>query len=632
MASLLTIVAILQYRWTKQLSDTGEARIWNHLHPLMMGWHLDLYGEFSAICVALQVGPDSGAHDDWNDYLHRYVDWSHAAMNNDSLENIYANPDVVQAVYIWETHKDAVPRLLRLNADTTKIESSAAPDDLQALLYRLQAKSSTLPIALRAWEFAGSPIEHNPVDNNQLQPSAARRTDKITGWLFDATIPAIVHPILHSDHPSRQLDAAATTRRNPVDWIVVVLNLNTIQKRVLPTLTRRYFSIGGALEYKLALVANGRTPRLLYTTDREFPADNQGQFDSKMNIFGPPPESVEGHFWQTIKNSEYLRLEEWRSFSAPVWFPVIHYTSQEEPWTLLLQHREGPLEAIATSIWRKNLLTSGIVLLLLTIDMGLIIFATQRAQKLAKMQLLFTASIAHELLTPLTAIYGTGRNAMDGLVQAKADVITHGSIIARQASRLIDLVKQSLLFAATESGTNAYRLQPLQVAEIVQYVRRNVEMLIQEKGINIHEDISPGLPNVMGDLPALSHCLQNLIVNAIKYSPKNSRIGISASLHEIKSDGREIQISVKDQGRGISSSDLRRIFEPFYRSPEVVEAQIHGTGLGLTVAKRIVKAMGGRLTVESEVGVGSNFCLHLPVRENRFEVPPNLREALQGQK
>src|SRR6266567_3845867 len=75
MASLLVMVAVLQYRWTRQLSVAAEARIGSTLQPMMLGWHLDFYGELSAICVALQVGPDSGARDTWNDYLRRYTDW-----------------------------------------------------------------------------------------------------------------------------------------------------------------------------------------------------------------------------------------------------------------------------------------------------------------------------------------------------------------------------------------------------------------------------------------------------------------------------------------------------------------------------------------------------------------------------
>src|SRR5260370_23112658 len=139
MASLLVTVAVLQYRWTKQLSVAAEARIGSTLQPLMLGWHLDFYGELSAICVALQVGPDAGARDNWNDYLHRFMDWSHG-----SGENFYANPALIENIYIWETSDRIVPRLLRLNADAAKIEISSVPEDLQPLLARLQAKSSNL--------------------------------------------------------------------------------------------------------------------------------------------------------------------------------------------------------------------------------------------------------------------------------------------------------------------------------------------------------------------------------------------------------------------------------------------------------------------------------------------------------
>src|SRR5712671_7462997 len=86
MTSLLIMVAVLQYRWTKELSVATQARIGSTLQPLMLGWHLDFYGELSAICVALHVGPDSGARDGWDDYLHRYVNWNHASINPESVE------------------------------------------------------------------------------------------------------------------------------------------------------------------------------------------------------------------------------------------------------------------------------------------------------------------------------------------------------------------------------------------------------------------------------------------------------------------------------------------------------------------------------------------------------------------
>jgi len=202
---------------------------------------------------------------------------------------------------------------------------------------------------------------------------------------------------------------------------------------------------------------------------------------------------------------------------------------------------------------------------------------------------------------------------MDGLVQTKTDSIAHGSIITSQARQLTDLVKQILLFASTENGTNRYNLRPLQVLGILQTVRNNVAVLVEGTGFKVEEQVQAGLPYVMGDMSALSQCLQNLILNAVKYSGKNRWIGISASVHQAKNHHKEVRISVQDHGFGISSSELSHIFEPFYRSPEVVDAQIHGTGLGLTVAKRVAQAMGGRLSVTSEVCIGSTFTLHLPV-------------------
>ena len=631
MALLLIIVAVLQYRWTKELSVATEARLGSNLQPLMIGWHLDFYGELSAICVALRVGPGSDSRDNWDDYLRRYVDWSHASMNRESVENIYADPGLIRNIYIWETSDRKKPRLHRLNANAAKIETSSVPEDLQPLLSRLQANSSSLSDGLRAWEFPGSSAEERSGSNDRLASSGSQRSDITTGWQFDKNIPAIVHPILGGGRRSPSARTQFQDGQDPVDWIVVVLNFDYIQRSVLPNLTKRDFSSREGLEYKLAVIASERTPRLIYSSDSDFPSTTQGSVDSRMNIFGPPPESVEGDFWQAIKKSESLRHEEWRSFSAPVWFPVIQYASLDEPWMLLVQHRTGPLEAIATSIWRRNLLIGSVVLSLLSCGMVLIIFATRRAQKLAKLQLDFVASVSHELLTPLAAIYCTGQNFTDGLVRTEADSVAHGSIITVQARQLTDLVKQILLFASTENGTIRYTLRPLQVLGILEGVRKNVAVLVEGNGFDVEQQVDAGLPYVMGDLSALSHCVQNLILNAAKYSGKNRWIGISASVHEIENRHKEVRISVQDHGSGISRSELPHIFEPFYRSPNVLDAQIHGTGLGLTVARRIARAMGGRLTVASEVGVGSTFTLHLPVqRKSDAEMALRVSESMLG--
>jgi signal transduction histidine kinase len=613
MTSLLIMVAVLQYRWTKQLSVATQDRIGSNLQPLMLGWHLDFYGELSAICVALQVGPDSGARDDWDDYLHRYIKWSHAPINPESVENIYANPGVVKSIYVWQTAGKAIPRLLRLDPGAARIQPSSIPKNLQPLLAQLQAKSSSLSIGLHAWESTGSFADELSRNNEGNSTLVSQRTDLTTGWQFDPKVPAIVHPIMDTRHHFSRSDTEPSNGQDPVNWIVVVLNLDYIQNSVFPNLMKRDFSSREGLEYKLAVIAAGRTPRVIYSSDLGFPSSNESSVDSRMNIFGHPPQSVEGDFWEVIKNRESIRNEDWRSFTAPVWFPIIQYGSNNGPWTLLVQHRTGPLEAITTSIWHRNLLTSGIVLLLLTCGMYLIAFATLRAQKLAHLRLDFVANVSHELLTPIAAVHSVGQNLMDGLCDTKADSILSGSNITGQTRQLTDMVKQILLFVSTQDGSIRYTLCPLDVSEIINTVRKNVAMLVESNGFEVDQQVQEGLPNVMGDLPALSQCLQNLITNGVKYSGKNRWIRISASVHGAKTNQWEVRISVQDHGRGISNSELGHIFEPFYRSPKVVDAQIHGTGLGLAVAKRIAHAMGGRLSVISELDMGSTFTLHLPV-------------------
>ena len=105
--------------------------------------------------------------------------------------------------------------------------------------------------------------------------------------------------------------------------------------------------------------------------------------------------------------------------------------------------------------------------------------------------------------------------------------------------------------------------------------------------------------------------LQNLITNAVKYSGQNRWLRISARTARHETTPGEIELTVEDRGIGIDPDELKHIFEPFYRSPAVAESGIHGTGLGLPLTRKIVEAMGGRVTAQSELGQGSSFTIHL---------------------
>ncbi|MGB7848773.1 MAG: HAMP domain-containing sensor histidine kinase [Candidatus Acidiferrum sp.] len=607
----MIIVAFLQFRWTSQITEATEAQIGNRVQSLMSDWHRDLYQEFSAICVALQVGPDSGARDGWKDYLQRYAEWVGTPANREMVENIY----------IWEVSQRAEPQLLRLDVDSDNIERWDVPRNLESLLARLQANSSSLGDALSAWEFRDSASQGRLEGGNNLPPRHAMPENALLGWQFDANIPAIVHPIVHHARP---VDSHSTIMSGAVDWIVVVPNLSTVQNRILPDLAERYFGGGGGLEYNLAVIVPGSLPpRLIYASDAEFGAASVGAAEATMNIFRPAPGNMGGQFKQTATGGNSLKSAEWHNFSGPVWFPTIQYSPSQDPWVLVLQHRNGPLQAVVNRVRQRNLTISALVLLLLGATMGFVAVAGLRAQNFARLQMEFVASVSHELRTPLTAIFSAGENIKDGFVKGQSNMAHYGSIVTSQARQLVDLVDRILLFASIRSGKIHYNLRPLQVSAILQRIRKTTAGLIEDSTYSIEEHVEPDLPCVAGDLSAVCGCLENLITNALKYSGSDGRIRISAAAHETGHDEKEIRISVQDFGMGISSSDLPHIFEPFYRSPAVTTAQIRGTGLGLSLAKHLAEAMGGRVTVVSEVGLGSVFTLHLPASaEQEYELSP----------
>lgn len=233
------------------------------------------------------------------------------------------------------------------------------------------------------------------------------------------------------------------------------------------------------------------------------------------------------------------------------------------------------------------------------------------AIELAKLQMEFVASVSHELRTPLAVLSSAADNLADGLV-GDDGLHKYGAILQHQSRRMGRLVDEILLFASTEDRSNRYVLQPLQVSSILETIVASTEGAIQGEGFELERYIDPDLPLVMGNLAGISQCLQNLIGNSFKYSGDSKRIVLRAFATTLEQGAKEeVRISVTDFGIGIDTSELPHIFDPFYRSPRVHAAQIHGFGLGLSLAKRIAESMGGRLSAVSELSAGSTFVLHL---------------------
>ncbi len=260
------------------------------------------------------------------------------------------------------------------------------------------------------------------------------------------------------------------------------------------------------------------------------------------------------------------------------------------------------------------------------------VWAIQRSgmrstMQFAQLQMDFVASVSHELRTPLTAILTAAENIRDGFAVSREGLFDQASVITDQANQLVTIVDQVLLFSATRQVKPGSIVREVYINDVMEHALRSTQSLIEGAGFSLETKIEPDLPPVIGDVSTLSQCLQNLIVNAVKYSTATRWLGVSARMDR---DENSVLMSVQDQGIGIEETDLARIFEPFYRSPQVVGARIRGTGLGLSIAKRSAEIFGGQLTVSSQVGVGSIFTVHLPVANNVRQEASSATSAIGG--
>jgi two-component system phosphate regulon sensor histidine kinase PhoR len=245
-----------------------------------------------------------------------------------------------------------------------------------------------------------------------------------------------------------------------------------------------------------------------------------------------------------------------------------------------------------------------------------------RVRHVAAVQMDVVASVSHELRSSISSIMSAAENVRDGLVQGEECLREQGSIIANQAERLMAVADHVMLYAAASHRTPDDDLHEVNVPEVIEDALRCVSFLLENEKFTVRTEIEPEMPRVAGNLSMLSQCLQNFIVNAVKYSGKSRWIGISAQVSQAsRVRPKEIQISVRDQGLGIDQVDREHIFEPYYRGPSSATPSIRGAGLGLSIAKHEAETCGGSISFASEEGIGSVFTLHLPLRGEPADRP-----------
>ena len=287
-------------------------------------------------------------------------------------------------------------------------------------------------------------------------------------------------------------------------------------------------------------------------------------------------------------------------------------------WLLYVRDEAGSVDTlVARGRWR-NYAVSGALFALLLATAWVLIRFTRKAQQLAELQMNFVAGVSHELRTPLAVIGTAAYNLRGKLAGNPAQVSKYGALIESESHKLSAMVEQILQFAELRSGKGVRRSEPVLVEEIIeQGLQANKDL--QTGTFEVEMRIEPRLPVVLGDPVALRHALQNLLSNAVKYGTEGSNwIGLDASSVETDA-GVFVEIRVTDHGPGIPTEDQAHIFEPFYRGQYALRDQIHGTGLGLDLVKRIVEAHGGTIRVESAPMQGAAFVMRIPAAPAEYQ-------------
>jgi two-component system phosphate regulon sensor histidine kinase PhoR len=320
-------------------------------------------------------------------------------------------------------------------------------------------------------------------------------------------------------------------------------------------------------------------------------------------------ESVDKSLLQVLHNSElYDFASEALSSSTPL-EKTLSMPEELDPATLTsrpsakagrLIHLQVHASAVNQEFMAEGLLrrTKRVVLVLNDIT---------RMKNLERIRKDFVANVSHELKTPITSIKGFAETLLEGALEDEEASRSFVSIIRDQSERLVAIIEDLLSLSRLEQqDEQSFEREESSIAAIINGAVQVCSSRAQEKGSRIEVDCPEDL-HIYGNGLLIEQALVNLIDNAVKYSPPQTRVEVSC-----RDAGEGVYVTVRDNGPGIPQKDLSRVFERFYRVDKTRSRELGGTGLGLAIVKHIVISHGGEVTVESEYGGGSDFTMFFP--------------------
>ncbi|HEY1239130.1 MAG TPA: HAMP domain-containing sensor histidine kinase [Bryobacteraceae bacterium] len=552
LAALCGGLAILQYRWIGEISGAERQNLEAALHDRIENLRRDCNQEFATAARALQPsGSDVDQLGREAAYTAQYRRWKTKF------------PPFFRRIALAVPDADRL-NLLDLNLQTGQFSAALWPAEWNATYSRLMQQ----------------------LQRHRVEPFRAES---------DPVLLEMPRFGANSEPPSEQ------------DWLILEPDFGYARDHLLPDLLARHLGTDGKPDYDAELVL-ARDPTVVIYRSSGNPIGQGADASVTLldgRIFVPPQRFPGG----PPRKIERFTAGRGRGFGRPGPPPGV---PGPEPglWLLRVRHHAGSLEALVAQARRRNLAVSAGILLLILATVSLLVHSSRRAQQLAEMQINFVAGVSHELRTPLTVIRTAAYNLRGKLAQKAEQVEQYGALIQDESEKLGDLIEQILQFASAKAGHIIRRREPVSVDSLVEDSLESGKAAFD--GVVFETRVEPGLPPVFADEAALKHALRNLVDNAVKYSYAiRPWVGIFVSA--VPGDnGPAVEISVVDHGPGIPADEQKQIFDPFFRGRRALADQVHGTGLGLDLVKRIVEAHAGTIRVESEPGKGSAFIVRLP--------------------
>jgi len=615
---LLAALATLQYRWAGELVEAERVRMQSGAKARAEAMARDLDREITRAVFRLQLDASLLESRDFSPYADRIDGWRRQA----------AYPDLVGSIFLVEREDKGALRLSRFDARQRTFVSAEWPESLARV--RARAAEGTESFSPdRAWR-------HGPFD------------------LIADEVPALVLPVRGGGPggpggPGGMGFAGASGPGprpgegpppggpggpggprgafwRPNALTVVVLDGDVLRGRVLPLLAERHF--GG--DYDLAVVREDEPRAVVWRSRAQ--EGTVGAGDASAGLLGLRLDELGDQDFDLRREGRDPRERRgpreapdgpreggafFRRLAGPPrpGGPRLEHTGH---WRLVATHAAGSIDTVVGAARRRNLAISFGILLLLGGSAALLVSAARRAERLGRQQIEFVAGVSHELRTPLAVIRSAGENLADGVVREPAQVKSYGALVRDEGRRLTEMVEEVLALAGADSRAPARA--PVAVPELVQAALAACASELRALGIVAETDVPAGLPPVLGDEGALRRALRNLIENAIKYGGEARWVGLRAGTAPGR-HGPEVWVSVADRGLGIPAEEARHIFEPFFRGHDATAGHINGSGLGLSLVRRIATSHGGTVSVEKGTERGSVFTLRLPAAAGAGTAP-----------